>query len=101
MNGEYCYPSSHLLPDEVRYSRIIDGGDVVRVLWKLTRELVLLIAATGAGEDLGFRLLRECVNSIRRMSVFVSRQLRKDEKTKGRKDERTKGRKDERTKGQD
>ena len=27
MNGGYCYPSSHLLPDEVRNSRIIDGGD--------------------------------------------------------------------------
>ena len=27
INGGYRYPSSHLLPDEVRNSRVIDGGD--------------------------------------------------------------------------
>ena len=27
MNGEYCYPSSHLLPDEVLEPRMLDGGD--------------------------------------------------------------------------
>ena len=73
MNGGYCYPSSHLLPDEVRNTRILDGGERGAGSMKADPR-------SRIDSNLGLRLLRECMNSIRRISVFVSRQLRKDEK---------------------
>ena len=82
MNGEYCYPSSHLLPDEVLNPRMLDGGDRGAGSMKADPRIRIDSSYNGPAGDLGLRLFGEGMNSIRRMSVFVSRQLRVDERTR-------------------